>query len=97
MLGFGSVASPMPPRRRAQPRSPEHAALGAAIQQLREDAGLSQEALADLSDIHLTHIGGLERGVRNPSYVTLLRIAAALKTRVGPLAVLADRIYDRAG
>ena len=86
---------PMPPRRRAQPRSPEHAALGAAIQRLREEAGLSQEALSDLSDVHLTHIGGLERGVRNPSYATLLRLANALKTRVGPLAVLADEIRDR--
>lgn len=87
----------MPPRRRAQPRSPEHAALGAAIQRLREDAGLSQEALADLSDVHATHIGGLERGVRNPSYTTLLRLASALQTRVGPLAALADEIRDRSG
>ena len=86
----------MPPRRRAQPRSPEHAALGAAIQQLREAAGLSQEALADLSDVHQTHIGGLERGVRNPSYATLLRLATALQTRVGTLTVLADEIRDRA-
>jgi transcriptional regulator with XRE-family HTH domain len=86
----------MPPRRRAQPRSPEHAALGAAIQRLREEAGMSQEALADRSDVHLTHIGGLERGVRNPSYSTLLRLAMALETRVGPLATLADRLRDAA-
>jgi transcriptional regulator with XRE-family HTH domain len=85
----------MPPRRKAQPRSPEHAALGAAIQQLRENAGLSQEALADASDVHLTHIGGLERGVRNPSYATLLRLAAALNTSVGNLTALADRIQAR--
>lgn len=96
MYGFGSVGRPMPPRRRAQPRSPEHAALGAAIQSLREEAGLSQEALADLSDVHLTHIGGLERGVRNPSYATLLRLAGALQTRVGSLATLADQIRDGA-
>lgn len=94
MPGFGSVAGPMPPRRRAHPRSPEHAALGAAIQLLREEAGLSQEALADLSEVHPTHIGGLERGVRNPSYATLLRLAAALKTRVGLMTVLADEIRD---
>jgi transcriptional regulator with XRE-family HTH domain len=95
MRGFGNVAGLMPPRRRAQPRSPEHAALGAALQRLREEAGLSQEALSDLSDVHLTHIGGLERGVRNPSYTTLLRLTKALKTHVGPLAVLADEIRDR--
>lgn len=86
----------MPPRRRAQPRSPEHAALGAAVQQLREEAGLSQEALADLAGIHLTHLGGLERGVRNPSYATLLRVAAALQTGVGRLATVADELRTRA-
>ncbi len=85
----------MPPRRKAQPRSSEHAALGAAIQQLRKNAGLSQEALADASDVHPTHIGGLERGVRNPSYATLLKLAAALDTRVGRLTTLADKIQDK--
>jgi transcriptional regulator with XRE-family HTH domain len=84
----------MPPHRRAKPRSPEHAALGAAIQRLRKEAGLSQEALADSSGIHATHIGGMERGVRNPSYATLVRIAAALHTGVGDLTHLADEILD---
>lgn len=86
----------MPPHRRAKPRSAEHAALGTAIQRLRKEAGLSQEQLADRSGIHLTHIGGLERGVRNPSYATLVRLAVALQTRVGRLTVLADEIRDEA-
>lgn len=84
----------MPPRRRSKPRSPEHAALGQAIQQLREGAGLSQEALADSSDVHVTHIGGLERGVRNPSYATMQRVAIALGASVGTLATLADEIRE---
>jgi transcriptional regulator with XRE-family HTH domain len=97
MRGFGSVDPAMPPRRRAKPRSAEHAALGVAIQRLRKEAGLSQEALADRSGIHMTHIGGLERGVRNPSYATLVRLAAALQIGVGSLALLADEIRDEAG
>jgi transcriptional regulator with XRE-family HTH domain len=97
MRWFGSLWPGMPPRRRAKPRSPEHAALGGAIQRLRKEAGLSQEELADRSGIHLTHIGGLERGVRNPSYATLVRLAAALQTRVGTLTHLADEIRDEAG
>jgi len=97
MREFGSVGAAMPPRRRAKPRSPEHAALGAAIQRLRNEAGLSQEALADISGIHLTHIGGLERGVRNPSYATLVRLAVALEIRVGRLTLLADEIREEAG
>lgn len=82
----------MPRRRKSEPRSPEHAALGAAIEQLRKQAGLSQEALSDAAGLHVTHIGGLERGVRNPSYLTLLRLAKALGTTVGALTTLADEL-----
>jgi transcriptional regulator with XRE-family HTH domain len=85
----------MPRSRKSEPRSPEHAALGAAIEQLRKQAGLSQEALSDAAGIHATHIGGLERGVRNPSYSTLVRLAAALDSRVGALTTLADELLDR--
>jgi Helix-turn-helix. len=85
----------MPPRRQIKPRSPEHAALGEAIKQTRVQAGLSQEQLADLAETDLTQIGGIERGTRNPSYTSLLRLAAALKTRVGILTTLADQLRDQ--
>ena len=82
----------MPPRRRSQPRSPEHAALGEAVRRLRTEAKMSQEQLAERAGTDLTQVGGVERGVRNPSYTTLLRLAAALDTSVGELATLADRL-----
>lgn len=82
----------MPPQRRSKPRSPEHRALGEAIRRLRKQAGLSQEQLADLAATDVTQVGGVERGVRNPSYATLVRFAAALGTTVGAIAVLADEI-----
>lgn len=82
----------MPPRRRIQPRSEEHAALGEAIRRLRKEAGLSQETLADMADTDLTQIGGLERGVRNPSYSTLVRLATALEIQVSTIVGLADEI-----
>jgi transcriptional regulator with XRE-family HTH domain len=85
----------VPPRRRAKPRSPEHAALGEALLQMRKKAGLTQEQLADRADTDLTQIGGLERGTRNPSYATLVRLAAALDTTVGSITTLADRIAER--
>lgn len=53
---------------------------------------MSQEALADAAGTDLTQIGGIERGVRNPSYTTLLRLATALKTTVGELTTLADEL-----
>jgi transcriptional regulator with XRE-family HTH domain len=82
----------MPPPRRSKPRSPEHAALGEAVRQLRLEAELSQEELAEAAGTDLTQVGGVERGVRNPSYTTLLRLAGALGTSVGTLTTLADRL-----
>lgn len=82
----------MPPQRRSKPRTPEHAALGDALRQLRHEAGLSQEQLAEGAHTDLTQVGGIERGVRNPSYTTLLRLAGALKTSVGALTTRADQL-----
>jgi transcriptional regulator with XRE-family HTH domain len=82
----------MPPPRRSKPRSPEHAALGEALRTLRREAGMSQEQLAEGAQTDLTQVGGIERGVRNPSYTTLLRLADALQTSVGELTTLADRL-----
>jgi len=85
----------VPPARRSKPRSPEHAALGEAVRTLRRDAGMSQEELADAAGTDLTQVGGIERGIRNPSYTTLLRLAAALETTVGELTTVADRLRGR--
>lgn len=82
----------MPPARRSKPRSPEHAALGEAVRTLRLEAGMSQEQLAEGAGTDLTQIGGIERGVRNPSYTTLLRLADALATTVGAITTLADEL-----
>jgi transcriptional regulator with XRE-family HTH domain len=82
----------MPPPRRSKPRSPEHAALGDAVRQMRLEAEMSQEELAEAAGTDLTQVGGVERGVRNPSYTTLLRLAGALGTSVGALTTLADRL-----
>lgn len=82
----------MPRQRSSRPLSPEHAALGAAIVELRRRAGLTQEGLAERSELHLTHVGGMERGVRNPSYSTLLKLAAGLGVSVGALIALAEEL-----
>lgn len=85
----------MPPARKSKPRTAELGALGEAIRRLRTEAGLSQEQLADRVATDLTQIGGLERGTRNPSYTTLLRLADALRTRVGEIVALADYLKDQ--
>ena len=85
----------MPPRRKVKPRSPEHAALGEAVRQLREQAGLSQEALADRAGTDLTQLGGVERGTRNATYEYLVRLAKSLDTTVSEITARADQIRDR--
>ena len=49
------------------------------VRELRERAGLSQEELADLANVHRTYIGGIERGERNPTLTTIHKIARALR------------------
>ncbi len=82
----------MPPRRQSTPRSPEHATLGEAVRLARVDAGLSQEALADAADLHITVLGDVERGVGNPNYETVLKLARALGVAPGALVTRADEL-----
>jgi transcriptional regulator with XRE-family HTH domain len=84
----------MPPRRESTPRSPEHAALGEALRRLRDARGWTQEKLAEEAATDLRQVGGIERGLRNPTYETLVRLARALETRPGTIVGLADRLLD---
>ena len=59
--------------------------LGFRIRFLREQAKISQESLGLLSGLHRTYIGAIERGERNPSVLSLKKIADALKVTVRDL------------
>ena len=52
--------------------------LGETLRASRKEAGLSQERLAELADLHPNYIGEVERGEKNISIDALLRIARAL-------------------
>ena len=47
--------------------------------------GLSQEDLADLSGLHRTYVGSIERGERNISIDNMERLAAALDVNLTEL------------
>ena len=61
--------------------------LGGRIRQLRESAGLTQVALAELADIGRVTPVRLEKGEQSPKYKTLDAIATALGIAVPELLV----------
>lgn len=52
--------------------------VGFSIRKQREGMGISQEKLAELSELHRTYIGQVERGEKNLTLRSLERIAKAL-------------------
>lgn len=66
-------------------RNHELNVLGANVRRRREDKDLTQEALAERADLDPTYISGIERGVRNPSVLSVVRIAKALGTTTSKL------------
>ena len=73
-------------------RSPAHAALGRAFRELREGQGVSQEELASRAGLHRTYVGGIERGERNPSLTSLLRLAEVLEVNASELLAYTERL-----
>jgi transcriptional regulator with XRE-family HTH domain len=59
--------------------------FGDRIRALRNDRGLSQEALADLAGLHRTYIGSVERGKQNLSLVNIERLATTLGVSLAEL------------
>lgn len=73
-------------------RAPTNKSLGLAVRELRGTRGLSQEDLAQTSGLHPTYISGIERGLRNPTWLSLGRICEALGVKMSELAALAERL-----
>ena len=61
--------------------------FGEQVRKLRKVRNLSQEDLAELSGLHRTYIGGIERGERNVSLINIVRIARALEVLPSELLV----------
>jgi transcriptional regulator with XRE-family HTH domain len=54
--------------------------FGVRLFQLRSEAGMTQAELAEKANLSIDSISRIERGDRSPSFESLERIAAALKT-----------------
>jgi transcriptional regulator with XRE-family HTH domain len=64
--------------------------LGLNVRKRREEKDLTQEALAELASLDPTYISGIERGMRNPSVLSVLRIAKALGVTTSKLMERVD-------
>jgi len=59
--------------------------LGKKIKIIRNQLGLSQEALAEVCAFDRTYISLLERGKRNPSYINLIKLSKGFNMTISKL------------
>jgi len=64
--------------------SPEEV-LAYNVRRIRQEIGLSQEALADLAGLHRTYVSSIERGQRNVGIMNVFRLGEALGVDPGEL------------
>ena len=65
-------------------------AFGAAVRELRQRRGLSQDALARIAEVERTYLTEVELGRRNVTLLNLGRLAVALGVGVGELMTVAE-------
>jgi len=63
-----------------EPPADARKVFGRAVKKRRLELGLSQEKLGELADLHRTYIADVERGARNVSLLSILKISQALRT-----------------
>lgn len=69
-------------------------ALGKAIRQLRDQRGVSQEALAYEAGVTSGTLSLIERGLSNPTWGTVKGIAAALDVTIADLGKLSLKLEE---
>lgn len=79
------------------PRSPKpDPALGAAVRRLREDSGLTREALAFHAGITTASLARIELAQSTPGWDTFRRIAGALDVSISRLAAAIEAAEEGA-
>jgi transcriptional regulator with XRE-family HTH domain len=67
------------------------ASLGLAVKRRRQELQITQEQLANNTNLHQRWISNVETGKRNPSYASLRRLAAGLKLSASELIARAEQ------
>lgn len=68
-----------------EPLSDAAIVLGERIRDARLELGLSQEEIANLASMNVSNYGKIERGLNNPTFHTLVRVASVLNVDPGTL------------
>jgi transcriptional regulator with XRE-family HTH domain len=75
-------------------RDPLQVAFGRAVRRRRKTRKISQEKLAELSEINRTYMGDVERGERNLALQNMAKIARALNLRLSQLVRLTEQEFE---
>jgi transcriptional regulator with XRE-family HTH domain len=76
------------------PTMPDAAALGREVHAIRAERHISQVQLADSTGFRQSWISDVERGQRNPSWSSLVRLAEGLGVRTSALVKRAEELVD---
>jgi transcriptional regulator with XRE-family HTH domain len=71
--------------------------FGPLVKKQRLAKKLTQEALAEMADVHPTYIGLLERGQRTPGIDVAERIARAIGLKLSQIIAKAERMAEKSG
>jgi transcriptional regulator with XRE-family HTH domain len=71
------------------------AAFGKAVRKFRGRAGITQEKLAELAEVHRTYAGDVERGERNISVVNMWKMASGLGVKLSEMVREMERHLGR--
>lgn len=67
------------------------AAFGSVVREARQEAGISQEALAYMTNVERSYFGRIERGESQPTLFVVFKVAAALGIEAGQLVTMVER------
>ena len=70
-------------------------AFATVLKKHRTAKGISQELLAEKADIHPTHVGLIERSLRNPSLNVAQAIAHALDLSLTQMTAEAEQLQKK--
>lgn len=84
-------------RAQKRPKKVPDVVFGEVIREAREKCDLSQEKLAAEAGLHRTYISQIERGLKTPTLISLLKLASAVNSTANQLVADVEAKLDQLG